>query len=78
MDLGRSAGLATSSKLEVSSSSEASLASLSANLEAMFEIEVWLSFIDGGGSLATDAGLEFGSFWLGLCRGGCMLGSEER
>ena len=57
---GRSAGLGTSSKLEVSSSEESS-SSLSAYLFAMLAIEDWLSFMDGGGPALAAEGVGVGS-----------------
>lgn len=50
-----STGFGTPSKLDVSSV-ESSLSSLSANFDAMLEMECWLSFIEGGGPRMMGAG----------------------
>lgn len=64
-----STGFDTSSKLDVSSE-ESSLSSLSANLEAMFEIEFWLSFIEGGGPRTAATGVGSAAAGAGAFAGG--------
>lgn len=74
---GRSIGLGTSSKLDASSSDSSS--SLSANLDAILDIDSWLSFIDGGGpreamGAATGSGL--GGSIVVFVGDGDLIGAE--